>query len=118
MLAYLNTLVMLNEPIIRPMFYHFPIAAIDDEDQFLLGPALMVVPILNANESYTEKTIFFPDKYFDYRFGHAVLETGMAKYPVYESPLQIFIRSGRIVPIHESEVNIAFLTKSYRIESS
>lgn len=110
MLSYFNTMVVLNEPIIRPMFYEFSITAFDDEDQLLLGSALMVVPILNANESYTEKSIFFPDKYFDFKFGFVVLETGMAKYPVFESPLQIFIRTGYIVPIHDSEVNIAFIT--------
>lgn len=106
MLTYFYTMTILNQPFIRPMFYEFSTSVNNEEYQFLLGSALMVVPILVANQTYTEKTIYFPDKYFDFRFGFAILDIGMVKYPVYESPLQIFIRSGHVVPIHDSEVSM------------
>lgn len=86
------------------MIYHFTLNNVTEIDQFLLGEELMIVPILDANQTYTEKEIYFPDKYFDFRFGYAILDVGMTKYPIHASPLLIFIRQGRIVPVHQTRV--------------
>lgn len=86
------------------MMYHFSSTDLTEVDQFLLGEDLMVVPTLAANQSYTERDIYFPDKYFDFRFGYAILDVGSTKYPIHISPLLIFVRAGRIVPVHQSRV--------------
>lgn len=106
MITYLNTILSANEPVIRSMFYDYSDENLNDANQFLLGNDLMVVPIISANESYTEKDIYFPDKYYDFRFGYAITEIGMKKYPVYESPLLLFIRAGAIAAIHQSTVGL------------
>lgn len=106
-MTYFNTIISTNEPVIRPMFYEFFDENLNDVNQFLLGNDLMVIPIVNANESYAEKDIYFPDKYFDFRFGYAITEIGMKKYPIYESPLLLFIRAGSILAIHQNRVGLA-----------
>lgn len=85
------------------MFNQFKTATSDDLDQFLVGSSLMVVPIFSSNETYREKKIFFPDKFYDFRFGYEISRTGLSNYMVYESPLQLFIRFGHIVVVHQCE---------------
>ena len=68
----------------------------------MLGEALMVVPIVNPGYSYVEKTIFFPEIFFDFNFGHKIPKIGSTRYMIYDSPLLLFIRAGHIVPTHQS----------------
>lgn len=85
-------------PIMRPMFWHYP----DDEradrcaDQFLLGPDLLVAPILTAGA--VARMVYLPaGKWYDFHTGevrpggrNVVVETGR------EIPL--FVRAGAILP--------------------
>lgn len=114
LLAYFTTIIVANEPVVRPMLHHFAAADLTATEQFLLGEHLMVVPILRANLSYTEKEIYFPDKFFDFRFGYAIPDAGPAKYPIHASPLLIFVRAGRIVPVHRSRVG-APVSSAHRV---
>lgn len=116
LLAYINTITITGELVIRPMMYHFSSIDLTDIQQFLLGEDLMVVPIMAANQSYTERDIYFPDKYYDFRFGYAITDTGTTKYPIHASPLLIFVRIGRIIPIHQSRVSLIQWFEEKQIE--
>jgi alpha-glucosidase len=87
-------------PIIRPLFWHYPNdpTAVAASDQFLLGPDLMVAPILK--QGATARSVYLPvGTWFDFWTG-AELRGG--QHVVAEAPLEIlplYARAGAIVPM-------------------
>lgn len=57
LLAYFNTLMLRDEPVIRPLFYEFQ--NVTAYDEFLLGDALLVCPIVKPNQTYTKVCFHF-----------------------------------------------------------
>ena len=93
-----------NEPAVRPLFYDFP----DDgaihavEDAFMLGPHLLVAPVLE--EGARQRRVALPNHpggWFDWHEGRhfdggelAVVEAPLGRLP-------LFVRAGAIVPVGE-----------------
>jgi alpha-glucosidase (family GH31 glycosyl hydrolase) len=72
-------------PIMRPMWYEYPRleAGFDVDDQFLLGQAILVAPVLEAGA--TSRSILFPpsDRWFD---AHSGLEIATGGSPTVCNP--------------------------------
>ena len=94
----------LHRPIIRPTFYDFP----DDEacyadcDEFMLGDALLVAPVLDAGA--TTRTVYLPrgpEAWFDFATGQrfAAGTTHTVSAPLDTLPL--FARAGAAIPVAE-----------------
>lgn len=104
LLPYLYTLffdaVQNGTPIIRPLFWEFPKDphgyAIDDE--FLLGPSLLVAPILKQGQR--QRAVYLPagSDWYDYRTRtrHAGGQFVTATAPLEFIP--VFVRAGTILP--------------------
>jgi len=90
-------------PIMRPLFWEFP----DDahgyavDDQFLLGPSLLVAPVLKPGA--TQRAVWLPAgaEWYDYwtKEKHAGGQYVTAAAPLDTLPL--FVRSGSILPMTE-----------------
>ena len=91
-----------HEPILRPLFYDFPAAseAYDEEDSFMVGPDLLVAPILEPGATWRQ--VWLPDipgGWFDVSTGarHEGGQRIEAAAPLGAAPA--FIRSGTILPL-------------------
>ena len=92
----------LHEPIIRPTFYDFPDddKCLDDCDDFMLGSALLVAPVVaqgaKTREVYLPRG---PEAWFDFHSGHRFEagQTHTVATPLGELPL--FARAGVSIPI-------------------
>ena len=106
MLPYLYTLyaraARFHEPILRPLFYEFPAdeRAFDDSDEFLVGPNLLVAPIVEPGarkrSSYLPRG---PSHWIDFWTGarHASGSTVVTDAPLERIPL--FVPAGAILPV-------------------
>jgi alpha-glucosidase len=93
-----------NEPAVRPLFYDFP----DDgaiharEDAFMLGPHLLVAPVLE--EGARQRRVKLPNHpggWFDW---HERRHFDGGSFAIVEAPLgrlPLFVRAGAIVPVGE-----------------
>ncbi|MCC8988097.1 MAG: hypothetical protein LM523_10370, partial [Candidatus Contendobacter sp.] len=101
-----------GDPIIRPLFYHYPeLEAADLDDQYLLGDALLVAPILHGDGQGLEvfrtgvkmqqRTVALPPgRWFDLNRG-AWLEGGRTvHYAAALNELPLFVRDGAVVPYY------------------
>jgi alpha-glucosidase (family GH31 glycosyl hydrolase) len=77
-------------PIMRPMWYEFPTleAGFATDDQFLVGPGLLVAPVLQAGA--TSRTVLLPpsSRWFDAHTG-AEMKPGHVR-PLPRAPMSIF----------------------------
>jgi len=93
-----------HQPIIRPTFYDFPDDAqcFADSDDFMLGDALLVAPVVHAGAS--TRSVYLPkgpEAWFDFQTGKRY-ESG--KVHTVEAPmskLPLFARSGASIPVAE-----------------
>ncbi|XP_064475023.1 probable maltase-glucoamylase 2 [Ornithodoros turicata] len=102
-----------NGPLfVRPMFLEFPEdeTALEVTRQFLLGPALMVAPVVNANTS--ELDVYFPRGVF-YDFFNRHRERTLQDSPgwtrVISSEYQtaVYVRGGHVVPLRVPGLTVA-----------
>lgn len=87
-------------PVMRPLFWHYQNdpAAVAASDQFLLGPDLLVAPILR--QGATARSVYLPvGLWYDFWRGeeirggkHVLAEAGLDLLPIY-------VKAGGIVPI-------------------
>ena len=61
-----------NEPVVRPLFYDFPDdrSALDVQDSFMLGPDILVAPVLE--EGASDRQVYLPEHaggWFDFHDG-------------------------------------------------
>ncbi|MDB6068017.1 MAG: alpha-glucosidase [Pedosphaera sp.] len=87
-------------PIMRPLFWHYTDdpTAVAAGDQFLLGPDLLVAPILRQGAS--ARSVYLPrGEWFDFWTGerHEGLRQVIAQAPLEVLPL--FVRAGAIIPM-------------------
>ena len=90
-------------PIMRPLFWEFP----DDahgyaiDDQFLLGPSLLVAPVLK--QAATQRAVYLPAGSDWYNYWTKELHAG-GQYITAAAPLDtlpLFVRAGSIIPMSE-----------------
>jgi len=88
-------------PVNRPLVWHYP----DDPrartiaDQFFLGPHLMIVPILRAEEN--ERLAYFPAGKWVHFFTGEMVEgpaTHIVQGPLGTPP--VYVRAGAVIPMH------------------
>ena len=91
-----------HQPIIRPTWYDFPddAACFADCDDFMLGDALLVAPVVHAGA--TSREVYLPNgpsAWFDFHSGErfAAGQTHTVAAPLYSLPL--FARAGASIPI-------------------
>jgi len=103
LLPYLETLFeeahRTGAPIMRPMFWHFPSddQTYDIEDQFLLGPNLLIAPITEPKAR--RRMIYLPSTDWYEPATQTLLGPG---WHIVEAPLEripVFVRSGGIIPL-------------------
>ena len=113
-----------GDPIIRPLFYHYPeLEDADLDDQYLLGDALLVAPILYGDGQGPEifrngvkmqqRTVALPPgSWFDLNRG-AWLDGGRTvHYAAALDELPLFVRDGAVVPyyagpLHNSRMDLS-----------
>jgi alpha-glucosidase len=90
-------------PIMRPLFWEFPhdphAYAVDD--QFLLGPAILVAPVVKP--AATRRAVYLPAGSDWYEYWSKQRHRG-GEYVTVEAPLErlpLFVRAGAIVPMTE-----------------
>jgi alpha-glucosidase len=93
---------LLNEPVVRPLFYDFPDdpSARDVQDSFMLGPDILVAPVLE--EGASEREVYLPAHpggWFEFRDGrhfdggHTITVTAQL------GRLPVFVRCGAMIPV-------------------
>eukprot|EP00884_Botryococcus_braunii_P010405 jgi/Botrbrau1/19366/Bobra.0338s0001.1 len=87
-------------PIMRPMWYEFPSleAGFAMDDQFMLGPALLVAPVLQAGA--TSRPVLLPtvSRWFDAHTG-IEYKPGYVEVPVTMDSIPIYFQGGNIVAV-------------------
>ncbi len=91
-----------NEPATRPLLWHWPDdpAAIAADDQFLLGPDLLVAPVLD--EGATTRRVYFPAHpggWIDFQDGTAYAGEQALEVPGPLGRLPLFVRAGAVLPL-------------------
>ncbi|KAE9019239.1 hypothetical protein PR001_g13929 [Phytophthora rubi] len=97
-----------GSPVVRPLSFEFPDdkSARDIEHQYLLGPALMVSPVVHEGAISTE--VYFPDAHwYDAHSGKltldpAAVENRRVSLLTPLPKLQVHLRGGYIVPTQQS----------------
>ena len=94
-------------PIMRPLVWHYPqdAATFNLNDQFLLGPDILVAPVLYPG--LNARTVYLPKGDTWYRWRVGAKDTDLESYigPAYvtaDAPLEelpLFVRGGAIVPM-------------------
>ena len=111
LLPYLYTLFYYHETeggtVARALWHEYPTdqIALTVDTQFLLGPGLMVSPVLEQDK--TSVDVYFPDsRWFDYYQGHEV--NARAALTTLAAPLDfinVHLRGGLIYPTQEPALN-------------
>ena len=93
-----------HEPIIRPTFYDFPgdEACFADCDDFMLGDALLVAPVVDAGA--TQRTVYLPKgpaAWYDFATGQRFEAGSVHTVPAPLGTLPLFARAGAAIPVAE-----------------
>lgn len=97
-------------PLMRPLFWDNPAEPVtwDIDDQFLVGPYLMVAPVLHPG--VTERSVFIPSGTWYHFWTHKPIAGPM--FCLVASPLEempIFVKAGSIIPLGPDVPSTAFL---------
>jgi alpha-glucosidase len=87
---------------VRPLFYDFPddSAAVDIDDAFMLGPDLLVAPVLE--EGASDRQVYLPDHpggWFDFHDGRHFAGGQAVTVPAPFGRLPVFVRCGAMIPV-------------------
>ena len=93
-----------HAPIIRPTFYDFPDdeACFADCDDFMLGDALLVAPVVEAGS--TTRRVYLPKgpgAWYDFATGQRFEAGSVHTVPAPLGTLPLFARSGATIPVAE-----------------
>jgi alpha-glucosidase len=103
LLPYLYTLSWeahkTGAPLMRPLFWAFEDHPSFDEvdDQFMLGDALLVAPVLQEGME-SRKVQFPPGVWYSYRNDHQFEGPGEVDFPTTLDEIPLFVRGGYILP--------------------
>lgn len=95
-----------GSPVVRPLSLEFPSdkSARDIEHQYLLGPAIMVSPVVH--EGAISVDVYFPEAdWYDAHNGKLALDSSSGRHLSLLTPLpklQLHIRGGYVVPTQQS----------------
>jgi alpha-glucosidase len=92
----------LNEPVVRPLLYDFPNdrSALDVQDSFMLGPDILVAPVLE--EGASDRSVYLPDHsggWFDFHDGRRFDPGQTIRSMAPLGRLPVFVRAGAMVPV-------------------
>lgn len=92
----------LHEPIIRPAFYNFPDdeACFCDSDDFMLGDALLVAPVVQQGAS--TRRVYLPagpSAWFDFHTGQRFASGTVQEVAAPLASLPLFVRAGASMPL-------------------
>ena len=88
-----------GDPVLRPLFYHFPAEGLDGvDDQFMVGPSILQAPFLDAASK--TRTVVLPGDapWYDATDG-AWLPAGEATARRTRDATPLYVRAGAIVPL-------------------
>jgi alpha-D-xyloside xylohydrolase len=87
-------------PIIRPMLLEFPAQARmwQIDDQFMLGPELLVAPIVQADAD-SRKVVLPEGNWYEYWNSNRIEGDKEIDFPVKNDQMPIFVRAGAIIPM-------------------
>ena len=93
-----------HEPVVRPLLYGFPDdpAALTVDDAFLLGPDLLVAPVLEPDAQ--DRAVYLPAHeggWFDLRTGEPFVGSAVATVPAPFGRLPVFVRAGSVIPVSD-----------------
>jgi lysosomal alpha-glucosidase len=105
--------------VIHPLFFHYPnlVELHDVDTQFMMGPGLMIAPILSSGVSSRE--IFFPEGYWCHLhlLNHERYAKGVYQVPVTMDNIPVYIRGGHVISFQGwkdvAPLNVT-TTKEYR----
>jgi alpha-glucosidase (family GH31 glycosyl hydrolase) len=90
--------------VLRPMFFEYPnlIDMYENERQIMLGPAILVIPVLEENQRSVIG--FIPDecRWYDYWTGMIFRERGYTELDTPLDDINILIRGGHVLPLLNS----------------
>jgi alpha-glucosidase len=91
-----------NEPVVRPLFYEFPDdpSALDVQDSFMLGPDILVAPVLE--EGASDRQVYFPARaggWFGLQDGRHFEGGQTITVAAPLGRLPVFVRCGAMVPV-------------------
>lgn len=111
LLPYMYTLFrhanLTGAPVMRPLFYEFPsnTAAFDADESFMLGPALLVAPVLAPGVDHVDLLLPREARWFEAVSGEEMAkETWLpgldqvARIGVHMDAIPAFVRGGHVVP--------------------
>jgi alpha-glucosidase len=106
-------------PPVRPLFWESPENKTlwEIEDEFLLGDALLVAPILNPSENI-RKLILPPGKWYSLWDNKHFVGPTTIEIPSTNDTIPIFIKAGTILPMEESDVLTLHLYPADTISTS
>ncbi len=88
-------------PMLRPLVLEFPHdrAAADIDDQYLLGGALLVAPVLSESLNPVDRTVYLPKgEWIDFWTGEDLIGGRFLDLTVPLDRLPLFLRAGRLLP--------------------
>ena len=93
-----------HEPILRPTFYNFPDdeACFADSDDFMLGPDLLVAPVVSAGA--VTRQVYMPlgpAAWFDFHTGERFAAGQWHTVAAPLAALPLFVRAGARIPLAE-----------------
>ena len=91
--------VLTGAPLVRPLFYEFPDepAAVDQEDVFMMGPSLLVAPVLV--EGARTKELRLPSgSWIDFASGQRHQGPGQATLAAPLDRVPLLVRGGSVIP--------------------
>lgn len=106
LMPYLYTLMwraaLEDEPVVRPLFHDFPDdpGAVTTEDAFLLGPDLLVAPVLESGASH--RSVRLPENPGGWYLFHDGSHHPGGAVATVEAPLgqaPLFVRAGALLPL-------------------
>ena len=113
-----------GDPIIRPLLYHYSGPEyVNLDDQYLVGDALLVAPILHgegqglesvrAGVNYQERSVLLPPGWwFDLNRGDWVEGRRMIPYAAALDELPLFARDGAVLPYYAGPLRNSFMDLS------
>ena len=90
--------------VLKPMFFEFPNAKelYANQEQFMVGPALLVAPVLYENQRTVKVELPQGAVWYDYFTGER-MESGTQVLDAPIDKVNVLIRGGYIVPVQDSE---------------
>mmetsp|Transcript_7389 Transcript_7389/g.15074 ORF Transcript_7389/g.15074 Transcript_7389/m.15074 type:complete len:893 (-) Transcript_7389:33-2711(-) len=107
LLPYMYTLFaeasLTNAPVMRPLFFEFPeeAALYAREDCFMLGPALLVAPVLHAGHTEVDAALPGTGPWYRLSTGERLAAAPSVAVPAPLEDVPVFVRGGHVVARRE-----------------